>query len=173
MNPLITIPIIVGVFTAILGYVLGRMVGVKKEEFKALENKNAKLEAELKEYQKKLNIIEVEDMRMASAMKGAPAAFNASEAKSILGRTVKENDMTVIEGMGPTIQALFQKHGIHTWKTLSETSVEKCEHILDSEGKRFVAHIPDTWPKQAKLAFEGKWKQLKDWQDKLVGGKVK
>ncbi|MDG1393490.1 MAG: 50S ribosomal protein L21, partial [Flavobacteriaceae bacterium] len=28
-----------------------------------------------------------------------------------------------------------------------------------------------TWPKQARLAYDGKWKKLLEWQDELDGGK--
>ncbi len=30
---------------------------------------------------------------------------------------------------------------------------------------------PGTWPEQAKMAAEGKWDELKKWQDELNGGK--
>jgi hypothetical protein len=30
---------------------------------------------------------------------------------------------------------------------------------------------PGTWPKQAELAAEGKWDELKAWQEELDGGK--
>jgi len=33
-------------------------------------------------------------------------------------------------------------------------------------------HVTDTWPKQAKLAADGKWEELKKWQDELDGGKA-
>ncbi len=171
MSPCIIIPIIVGIIAALLGYLLGRMAGGNKEELQALENKNAKLTADLSDCRKKLNQMEMEDMRMAAAMTGAAIAFNAGEAKAVMGKAIKENDLTIIEGIGPAIQELFHKHGIHTWKALSEASVEKCQSILDSEGERFVVHNPGTWPDQAKLAYEGKWKMLKDWQDDLKGGK--
>jgi len=32
-------------------------------------------------------------------------------------------------------------------------------------------HNPGTWPKQAEMAAEGKWDELKVWQDELDGGK--
>jgi len=41
---------------------------------------------------------------------------------------------------------------------------------LNTGGKRYEIHNPGTWPKQAGLAFEGKWKELNDLQDYLDGG---
>ena len=32
------------------------------------------------------------------------------------------------------------------------------------------SHVTDTWPKQAKLAADGKWDELKELQDRLDGG---
>ena len=66
---------------------------------------------------------------------------------------------------------VFHKNGIHTWKALSETAVERCQEILDAAGASFKVHDPGTWAEQAKYAYEGRWKELKDWQDKLDGGK--
>ena len=60
-----------------------------------------------------------------------------------------------------------------TWKRLSETSVDRCNKILDKAGDRYRIHNPSTWPKQAKLAYQGKWAKLKKWQDELDGGKEK
>ncbi len=97
--------------------------------------------------------------------------FNVDDAKAALGKKIKENDLTVVEGIGPKIQGLFHAHDIKTWKALSECSVEKCQTVLDSGGERYKIHRPGTWPKQAEMAHKGKWKDLSEWQDKLDGGK--
>ena len=44
--------------------------------------------------------------------------------------------------------------------------------MLASAGGQFASHDPETWPKQAELARDGKWDELKKWQDELDGGKV-
>lgn len=75
--------------------------------------------------------------------------------------------------LGPKIEELFKTSGILTWKSLSETSVDRCNEILDKAGDRFRIHDPGTWPRQSKLAYEGKWQELKDWQEKLDKGKEK
>ena len=101
----------------------------------------------------------------------APIAFDAALAKSAFGKRVKQDDLKVVEGIGPKIEQLFHNHKIKTWKALSECSVKKCQEVLKSGGSRYQMHNPGTWPKQAKLAYEGKWKKLSDWQDKLDHGK--
>jgi len=55
---------------------------------------------------------------------------------------------------------------------LAETSVEKMKSILDAAGPRFQIHNPATWADQAALARDGKWDELKKWQDELYKGKA-
>jgi predicted flap endonuclease-1-like 5' DNA nuclease len=98
-------------------------------------------------------------------------AFNAGLATTIYGKTIKENDLKIIEGIGPKIEDLYDQAGIKTWLALTETSTEKSQSILDSGGKNYSVHNPRTWARQAKLAYEGKWKELKYWQDAIDGGK--
>lgn len=97
--------------------------------------------------------------------------FEAELARSLMGRPVVEDDLTVIEGIGPKIRDLFHEHGITTWHQLAETSVDRCREILRAGGDRFNQHDPGTWPQQAALAARGEWSRLKMWQDDLVGGK--
>lgn len=112
---------------------------------------------------------------LASSLATAPAAalipFDAAAAKAVFGKTIKQDDLKIVEGIGPKIQELFHNHDVKTWKALSECSVEKCQDVLNSGGERFKIHRPGTWPKQAKLAYEGKWEELLKWQDELDGGK--
>lgn len=97
--------------------------------------------------------------------------FNAALAKQAYNRTVKENDLKVIEGIGPKIQHLFHKNNIKTWKSLANCSVEKCQSVLDKAGEAYRIHNPKTWPEQARMAYEGKWQELRQWQDKLDAGR--
>ena len=101
----------------------------------------------------------------------ALSVFDGVAAKAVFGKKIKEDDLTVVEGIGPKIQGLFHNHDVKTWKALSECSIEKCQTVLDSGGERYKIHRPGTWPKQAGLAAEGKWAELLKWQDELDGGK--
>jgi hypothetical protein len=60
---------------------------------------------------------------------------------------------------------------VRSWKALAECNIERCQTILDSGGDAFKMHVPGTWPKQARLAYDGKWEKLLEWQDELDGGK--
>ncbi len=98
--------------------------------------------------------------------------FDAAAAKVAYGKKIKQDDLKIVEGIGPKIEGLFNNFDIKTWKALSEASQEKCQEVLNSGGERYRIHNPGTWPEQAKLAYEGKWKELVKWQDELDGGKA-
>ena len=95
-------------------------------------------------------------------------------AKKPVKKTVKKakkDDLKKIEGIGPKIASILTDKGIGTFKKLSGASVSKLEGILKEAGPRYSMHKPGSWPKQAKLADQGKWDELKKLQDKLDGGK--
>lgn len=174
------IPLLVGLISAILGYLLGRLSGGGNDD--DCEDRLAKLRAELDACKSKRMSLEGDlkstKASLASSLTAtsAPAAvavssFDAAAAKAALGKRIKEDDLTVVEGIGPKIQGLFHNHDVKTWKALSECSIEKCQDVLKSGGDRFKMHKPNTWPKQAKMAHEGKWSELLKWQDELDGGK--
>ncbi|WP_378179446.1 50S ribosomal protein L21 [Aquimarina sp. SS2-1] len=84
-------------------------------------------------------------------------------------KTAKADDLKKIEGIGPKIASTLVEAGISTYAELAKTDASKiAEIIADVRGN----HVTDTWPAQAKLAAEGKWDELKKWQDELDGGKA-
>ncbi|WP_440120312.1 hypothetical protein [Tenacibaculum sp. Ill] len=177
MNWCILISIAVAIITAILGYLLGKLSSknIKKDEIVLLKNKIAKLESSLRNCKESKSVLETDlklaKSNMAPSISEEEKTFNINEVKKIFGKKIKENDLKIVEGIGPKIEELFHNFNINTWKSLAETSVEKCQEVLKSGGDRYRAHKPNTWPKQAKLAYEGKWQELKNWQDDLDGGK--
>lgn len=106
-----------------------------------------------------------------SPAKPSSKSFDAAAAKAVFGKKVNENDLKLVEGIGPKIADLFIADGIKTWQQLADTSVDKCQEILTAAGDRYKMHNPGTWPRQAKMMADGKWKELKAWTDKLDGGK--
>lgn len=84
----------------------------------------------------------------------------------------KKDDLKIVEGIGPKIEELFNNAGIYTFAELADTSAEKMKAILDAAGPRFQIHNPATWADQAALARDGKWDELKKWQDELYKGKA-
>ncbi|PIF01126.1 MAG: 50S ribosomal protein L21 [Maribacter sp.] len=105
----------------------------------------------------------------APKAKAAPkkAAVKAVAPKKAASK--KADDLKKVEGIGPKIAETLIAAGISTFAELASTKADKIAEIIsDVRGN----HVTDTWPAQAKLAAEGKWDELKEWQDKLDGGKA-
>lgn len=107
----------------------------------------------------------------ATASKGkaetkAPAKKAAAKPK----KAAKADDLKKIEGVGPKAAEAMVAAGMDTFAKVAKAKPEAIATIL-SEASSNLAHlVTDTWPKQAKLAADGKWDELKDLQDKLDGG---
>jgi predicted flap endonuclease-1-like 5' DNA nuclease len=80
-----------------------------------------------------------------------------------------EDDLQVVEGIGPQIERTLNGAGIRTLSQLAEKTPDEIREIL-SVNPRFKLANPKTWPRQASLAAEGKWEELKEYQDYLEGG---
>ncbi len=84
---------------------------------------------------------------------------------------IQKDDLKKIEGIGPKIEQLLNADGIATFAELSKAKASSVKAILNAAGPRFKMHDPGSWAKQAKLAANGKWKELQKLQDVLNGGK--
>ncbi len=83
----------------------------------------------------------------------------------------KPDNLKKVEGIGPKIESLINDIGVWTFRQLADTPVEKLQKMLDDAGPAYRIAHPDTWPEQAAMAADGKWNELKEWQDRLDGGK--
>jgi len=84
----------------------------------------------------------------------------------------ESDDLKIVEGIGPKIEQILNEAGISTFAALASTDVAKIKSVLEAAGNRYKAHNPTTWPQQAQMAADGKWDELKAWQDELDGGKI-
>ena len=80
------------------------------------------------------------------------------------------DDLQIIEGIGPKIDALFRDAGVTTFAQVAKAKVSDLQAILDKGGSHFHLAKPGTWPQQAELAYENRWSDLKRLQDELIGG---
>jgi predicted flap endonuclease-1-like 5' DNA nuclease len=100
----------------------------------------------------------------------ASAAIDLAAAKAAGFALKNANDLTVVEGIGPKINELFNKNGVTTFAQLAAQSVTQMRAVLDGGGPRFRIANPSTWAQQAALAAANKWTELKKLQDGLSGG---
>jgi large subunit ribosomal protein L27 len=110
---------------------------------------------------------EIAEVAETSAAEETQAEKKAPAAK----KGPKLNDLKIIEGVGPKIEQLLKEGGIETWEDLANASADRLKEILDAAGSRYQVHDPSTWPAQAKFAMEGKFEELKEYQDMLIGGR--
>ena len=184
----VLLPVLIGLICTFLGYQLGRMslkntdeTGKLYEELEACKlerdrqlSLSSSLKSDIDSWRNKYNSLQSDfdayRLKFTSAVP-LQKPFDAELAASVFLRKIAEDDLKIVEGIGPKIEELFHNAGIRTWKALSETSVEKCQQILNDAGERFRIHKPATWPKQSELAYLGKWNELKQWQDQMTGGR--
>ncbi len=81
--------------------------------------------------------------------------------------SIKHDDLQKLTGIGPTFASVLHRAGIHTYQQLAETSPQKLQALLIVEDEQFSKHDTSSWPKQAALAAQGEWEQLKAYQDSL------
>lgn len=114
---------------------------------------------------------------VAKAVSAAPAPEVVAEAPVAAAAPApkksadQKDDLRKVEGIGPKIASLLNDAGIFTFAELAATEASKIKDILVAAGSRYGFHDPTTWPAQAKMAAEGRWDELKKWQDELDGGK--
>jgi predicted flap endonuclease-1-like 5' DNA nuclease len=110
-----------------------------------------------------------------SRCEGELARLRAELARAPVAAAVakipEDDDLKRIEGIGPKIEQLLKAEGVETWAQLAETKVETLQGVLARAGERFRIHDPTSWPDQARLAAEGRWKELEEFQDVLLGGR--
>ena len=115
--------------------------------------------------------LEGELVRLRAAAKPAEVVYDAAAARAAFGVAIKQDDLKVVEGIGPKIEGLFHDAGIMTWRQLSQTEPARLKEILDAAGPRYQMHNPATWPTQSGLAADNKWAELKTMTDNLDAGR--
>ncbi|ASV29520.1 30S ribosomal protein S2 [Maribacter cobaltidurans] len=80
------------------------------------------------------------------------------------------DDLTKIEGVGPKAAEALSNAGLDTFAKVAKADADKMKEILTEASSRMAHLDPTSWPKQAKMAADGKWDELKEWQDSVKGG---
>jgi predicted flap endonuclease-1-like 5' DNA nuclease len=179
----LVIILVVLIIAALLGFIIGWFCRrIRKARFEALESEKFVLEQENQSIKKenlqlKNDMVQLkgkldECLQQNENNNEKKSLFNAAAAREAFNTQVVENDLKIIEGIGEKIESLLNKRGINTWHQLSQTSPDTIKDILLEEGgPNYRIHEPKTWPEQARMAYEGKWTELKVYQDYLTAGK--
>jgi predicted flap endonuclease-1-like 5' DNA nuclease len=95
------------------------------------------------------------------------AAAGGTDYAAIVG----QDNLQIIEGVGPKIEQLLKNAGFTTWTAVAAASYDDLKKVLDDAGPRYRIHNPKSWPEQARLAAEGKWAELIKYQKFLDAGR--
>jgi large subunit ribosomal protein L21 len=106
----------------------------------------------------------------AAPKKETAKAEKTEAPKAAKKATAKADDLTKIEGAGPKAAEALVNAGFDTFAKIAGATPEQLSAILTEASSRLSHIVTETWPKQAALAAEGKWDELKELQDKLDGG---
>ena len=112
-----------------------------------------------------LSEILIESIAASGSKKAAPKATKAAPKKA-----AKADDLKKIEGAGPKAAEALVAAGLDTFAKVAKADPAKLSEILTEASSRLSHLVTTTWPKQAGLAAEGKWDELKELQDRLDGG---
>jgi F-type H+-transporting ATPase subunit gamma len=99
-----------------------------------------------------------------SAIPAGAAAVRAAPKKS------GQDDLQVVEGIGPKMADALRAAGIDTFEKLAQASEEEIKAAIEAAGLRFAPSAP-TWPKQAAFAARGDWDGLDKYQSELTAGR--
>ena len=98
------------------------------------------------------------------------AAPAEEKPKKKTAEKAKADDLTKVEGIGPKAAEALVAAGIATYADLAKAKPGSVKTILTDASPRLAHLEPASWPKQAKMAADGKWDELKEWQDNTKGG---
>lgn len=146
-----------------------KVIVFKKKRRKGYQKKNG--------HRQSLTEIVIGDISLKGGKKAAPKAEKKEEAKAEAPKAEKKakasskgDDLKKIEGAGPKAAEALVAAGIDTFAKVAASTPEKLSEVLTEASSRLSHIVTDTWPKQAALAAEGKWDELKELQEKLDGG---
>ncbi|MDR6195542.1 helix-hairpin-helix domain-containing protein [Siphonobacter sp. SORGH_AS_0500] len=155
----------------ILGYIIGYLNG--KTTLNKLKASLSNLEFHLNQCEQGLYVPpQPKAIHPATPFAEPIVAPPAEEAAQPMATTVipnEEDDLKKIEGIGPKVEKLLHEAGIKTFAQLAAAEPSHVMSILRaSGGSRFQVQESSSWAKQAKLAQEGKWEQLKALQQEIT-----
>ncbi|MEO1009719.1 MAG: 30S ribosomal protein S2 [Bacteroidota bacterium] len=146
---------------------------VKTEEKVAeasLEVEDTPKEETSQEEVKETPVVTKEELPVAEPVDEAVSETEEEEKNKENPVTEKADDLTKVEGIGPKAAEALVNAGITSFAGLADADAEKIKEILTEASSRMAHLDPTSWSKQAKMAADGNWDELKEWQDKVKGG---
>jgi predicted flap endonuclease-1-like 5' DNA nuclease len=103
-----------------------------------------------------------EKVQQKQEISGMPASPGGERA---------EDDLTIIEGIGPKVAGVLKDAGINDFDALSSADPAEVKNVLNEAGLQMMS--PEGWIEQAEFAAKEDWDGLQKLQDELKGGRRK
>ena len=158
----------------VTGKILRHAKGDKVIVFKKKRRKGYKKRNGHRQHFTELKIEDIVAKGAKAAPKKAAAKKEEAPAKKAAPKkaAAKGDDLKKIEGIGPKMAEIFVNSGLDTFAKFAAAGTDKIKEILAEAGPRYAKKECSTWCEQAQMAADGKWDELKKWQDELDGGKA-
>ncbi len=114
--------------------------------------------------------VEVDVKATKKAVADDTDAEEKAPKKEKKAKKSEADDLTKIEGVGPKAAEALVNAGMDTFAKIAKGDAEKIKEVLTEASSRMAHLDPTSWPKQAKMAADGNWDELKEWQDNAKGG---
>lgn len=111
-----------------------------------------------------------EKTQTVTAEKVEVKAAPVKKEKAAPKKAAAADDLTKVEGIGPKAAEALVTAGVATFADLAKAEPANIKTILTDASPRLAHLEPASWPKQAQMAADGKWDELKEWQDNTKGG---
>ncbi len=109
-------------------------------------------------------------LAQADAVPSMPAAAYAVRSTPKKASSSQQDDLQVVEGIGPKMADALRAAGIDTFEKLAQATEAEIKSAIEAAGLRFAPSMP-TWPKQAAFAARGDWDGLDKYQSELTAGR--
>ncbi|MGL4759746.1 MAG: 50S ribosomal protein L20 [Patescibacteria group bacterium] len=129
------------------------------------------IENHLQDLKESVDDTEVKVEKVSKVVETEAVKAEEEAPKKKTKKSTDADDLKVVEGIGPAIEKVLHSNEITTYELLANSEVDALKAILSAAGSNYAIHNPSTWPKQAKLAAEGKFDELEKLKDELVNGK--
>ncbi|MCC6615410.1 MAG: hypothetical protein IT320_18195 [Anaerolineae bacterium] len=83
---------------------------------------------------------------------------------------VNDDELEVLEGVGPKFAAALRAAGIDTFTKLANSTESELRAAIESAGMSFAPSIP-TWARQAQYLVNGDWEGFQEYVRRLTAGR--
>jgi len=128
-----------------------------------------RLETQVRGYEGRLQEI---DNRFQAKLGDFDSRFKTLEAtpKAFAKLPVNDDELEVLEGVGPKFAAALRTAGIDTFAKLANSTESELRAAIESAGMSFAPSIP-TWARQAQYLVNGDWEGFQEYVRRLTAGR--